>query len=259
MDVIQTIREGMRGRKFWCEIAAKVGVQAFAAMSWPARLIGVSRDGREWTHAVMEAWSNDFAKWFAIDTDFNVVYESGGIPLSAYELCHDGPAVQARDDLRHRLLGEPKPSLPLKDLLPFYDCICLDLRSDWYTRKLKRGSPAGGDLATWWTARPGFAPSLAPKIRIDNACRFNWPVNIAWARLDRVEVHCGRYDVRARLHAYSPHFAGFQVSVDAGGWQAIDGDAWEVSLAPGNHTLAVRVATTNGGCGVSNPLHVHLS
>jgi hypothetical protein len=259
MDVVHTIRQGMRGQKYWCEVASKVAVQGFAAMGWPARLVSASSDGRRWEHAVLEAWSSEFARWFVIDTDFNVVYEARGVPLSAYELCHDGLALQRQGDLHIRPLGAPKPSLPYTDQLPFFACISLDLRSDWYTRKLKRGSPAGGDLATWWTARPGFARSLAPKVRVDDRDRFNWPVNVAWLRLEDVQAVDGSYAVRARLHAYAPHFAAFQASVDDGNWTTVDGDVLQLGLSPGSHTIHVRIKTSSGGCGMSNAVRLHLS
>jgi len=182
MDVGEVIRQGMRGKRYWCEVAAKVAVQTLTAMGWVARLACISSDGRNWEHGVADVWSNQFGKWFAMDTDFNVVHECDGVPLSSYELCHDGPALHRSGTLQRRVLGASKPSLPLIDLLPLYACVSLDLRSDWYTRRLRRASPAGGDLASWWTARNGFARSLAPKIRVESRERFDWPVTIAWLR-----------------------------------------------------------------------------
>src|ERR1700730_6625402 len=76
------VAAGARGAKDWCEIAARTPGHAASSLGWPARVITASRDGYTWEHAIAELWSDDFGKWFAMDTDFNVVYESNGIPLS---------------------------------------------------------------------------------------------------------------------------------------------------------------------------------
>jgi hypothetical protein len=171
------IEAGEQGAKFWCEIAAKVTVNAATALGWPARLVTASSDGYTWEHAVAELWSNQYNKWFVIDTDFNIVYEANGVPLSAFELCHHGLQLQQEQQLTVRSIAEPKASLPLMDLLPLYSYVHIDLRNDWYSRQLRRGSPAGGDRATWWTARPSFHKLLTAKIRVDDQHRFNWHVN----------------------------------------------------------------------------------
>ena len=250
MDVVDVIRQGLRGKRYWCEVASKVAVQTFTAMGWVARLASTSSDGRAWEHSVADVWSNQFAKWFAIDTDFNVVYECDGVPLSAYELCHDGPALQRSGRLYGRLLGAPKPSLPLIDLLPLYGYVSIDLRSDWYTRKLRRASPAGGDLASWWTARRAFMRSLAPKVRVDARERFDWPVNIGWLRPRNVTPLRNVDAIRVLPLAYSPVFNRFQLSVDGGDWRDADGEEVELRLSPGPHVLSARIITANGGVGM---------
>lgn len=249
IDLVGVVEAGMKGNKYWCEIAAKTAVQAFASMGWPARLITSSRDGFTWEHAVLEAWSGRFGKWFVLDTDFNVVFESEGIPQSAYELCHDGPRLKAEGKLHPRMLGASKPSLPMIDLLPFFAYIHVDLRSDWYTRRLRFGSPVGGDLATWWTARPDFPRLLTAKVRVDDRKRFDWPVDSSWILLEGVEKRAHEHLLRVRFYAYSPYFLSFQVSLDGGDWKAVDGSRLEVGLLPGPHSIGVRAALANGTYG----------
>ncbi|MGH8210541.1 MAG: hypothetical protein ACREU6_13305, partial [Steroidobacteraceae bacterium] len=177
-DPSAVVEAGEQGARYWCEIAARTMVHAATAMGWPARLVTASRDGYTWEHAVAELWSNPFNKWFVIDPDFNVVYESSGIPLSAFELSHDGPGLQRAHRLTVRAIAPSKRSLPLRDLLPFYRYVHIDLRNDWCTRPLLAGSPAGGDRATWWTARSPFNPPLlTAKKHVDDAATFNWKVN----------------------------------------------------------------------------------
>jgi hypothetical protein len=257
-DPMAVIDAGSRGSRFWCEIAAKVAVQAFTAMGWPARLVTTSRDGHTWEHALVDVWSNRFGRWVAMDTDFNFLYESEGVPLSAWEICHKGEALQALGKLKVRMLGAPKPSLPMTDLLPFFAYVHIDLRSDWYSRRLPWGSPAGGDLATWWTSRPSLEGLFTPKVRLDDQGRFDWPVNMAWLLPERMEAVPGGRRIKVGLIGYSPFFAGFQISIDEGPWQDAPQTGLETVLAPGRHKLEARLRLANGGTGWSSRLDMEV-
>lgn len=245
----EVVAAGERGAKYWCEIAARTTVQAATALGWPARVITASRDGYTWEHAVAELWSNDFGKWFVLDTDFNVIYESAGVPLSALELSMHGEALQRAGMLTVRPIAPPKPSLPLVDMLPFYAYVHVDLRNDWCSRALPPGSPAGGDLATWWTARPDFRPVLTAMPRVDDPALFDWPVNdVAIHALGATRGAAG-LELAIGLEGYSPVFAAFEWRVDGGDWQTDDDGALDVVLPAGAHVLEGRVLTRNGGRG----------
>lgn len=257
-DLVEVIRDGMRGKKFWCEIAATVAVQAFTSMGWPARLVTSSRNGYTWEHAVVEVWSNQFDKWFVMDTDFNVVYESRGIPLSAYELCHDGMALKSSGIFDTRLLGQAKPSLPITDLMPFYAYVHIDLRSDWYTRHLPWGSPAGGDLSTWWTARPDFPKLQSPKVRVEDRRQFNWPVNTAWLIPESVIANGQSIALRLNPVIYSPYFEFLQISVNHGPWRNVPVNlAIEIELNPGENCVQARVGLITQQLGPECILRIH--
>ena len=249
-EPVEVIEDGQRGAHYWCEIAARTTVQTATALGWPARVITASRDGYTWEHAIAELWSNQFDKWFVVDTDFNVVYEHDGVPLSAFELSTQGEALQRAGKLATRPIAPPKRSLPLKNMVPFYKYVHVDLRNDWCSRPLPRASPAGGDLATWWTARPTMPRILTAKTRVDDPAVFDWKVN-------RVEIYAagarrlddGGVTVEAAFKAYSPMFQALQVSVDDGDWQDVAGTTRSLSFAPGAHTIRARVRTISNGTG----------
>jgi len=207
-DVVQA---GAAGAAYWCEIAARLMVQAATAVGIPARVITASRDAYTWEHAVAELWSNQFNKWFVVDTDFNVVFEADGRPLSAWELVHRGPELQRNGRLLVRRFAKFKEGLVPQDLLRFFAYVHLDKRTDWCTRKLRRGSPAGGDLATVWTARPGSEPPLTAIPRARGSEAFDWPVNVTAITLSPD----GR---TVRLGTWSPVFAEFEYRLDEGPW-----------------------------------------
>ena len=176
---------------------------------------------------------------------------ANGKPLSAYELCHFGPTLQQQGKLKVKQFAPMKPSLKLQDLLPYYRYVHIDLRNDWYSRKLPRGSPTGGDLATWWTARPGLEHLLTAKKRVDDQSVFDWPLNVVSLYLERVfyDEDKGKSVIEVSLTGYSPYFAEFQVSLDDSGFQSIRGDTLIVDLSSGRHCLEARLLTQAGEAG----------
>ncbi len=244
---VDVIRLGVQGKKFWCEVAARLTVHAATAVGWQARLVTGSKTGYSWDHAVAELWSNQHRKWFVIDADFNVVYESDGVPLSAFELNRRGPALQQEKRLRVRAIAPPKRSLPTVDLVPYYEYVHVDLRNDWNSRFLGIGSPEGGDRNTWWTARPSLGPLITAKVREDRPERFDWPVNAVSMHALDVERAPGQTPtLRIGLAAYSPSFRQFETALDGGAWVAVSGSDVRVPLSAGPHVLKARVMTEAG-------------
>ena len=210
------IAAGERGASFWCEIAARLTVQSATSLGWPARLVTASRNGYDWQHALAEIWSNQFRKWVLFDTDYNIYYQADGIPLSAFELCHQGPELQRNGKLQVVRFAPLKPSLKEADLLDLYRYVHIDMRNDWYSRRLRSGSPASSDLATWWTARPELGSVLTAKIRVDDPLRFDWAVNSIMIQVDGVADD--KKQVNIALRTYSPYFQSFEWTVDDRPW-----------------------------------------
>ncbi len=238
---IDVIAAGECGAKFWCEIAAKVAVLSATAVGWPARLATASRDGYTWEHAVAELWSNSFDKWFVLDTDFNLVYEHYGIPLSCFELCHRGEELRDSGALQVRQLASPKPSLPMQDLVPFYRYVHIDLRNDWCSRPLAVGSPAGGDRATWWTARSDLNFLLTAKRRVDDHTMFDWKVNSTLIYPLTVLRRAESLELKIGLCGYSPRLQTFEIAVDTGAWEKIEGSEANFDIREGKHTIRARL------------------
>jgi hypothetical protein len=82
---------GTRGETFFSTHYAITYAECAAALGWQARKLGIDRphgkDGFGSSHhGVAEVWSNQLAKWVAIDANFNLHYEKRGTPLSAWEI-----------------------------------------------------------------------------------------------------------------------------------------------------------------------------
>jgi hypothetical protein len=260
LELSDVIEAGQNGKKYWCEIAAKITVQIASAMGWPARYVGLSKTGYHFQsqrHAVAELWSNEFNTWFVMDTDFNVVFEHNGVPLSAFELCHRGLELQKNNQIVVRKLGPPKPSLPYSDLIPYFKYIFVDLRNDWYTRRLKKGSPAGGDLATYWTARDSADPILTAMVRNDVSDAFNWKVNWTSICLHSLEEKDKNITLNIGLEGYSPYFDFFQVSVDGEDWKKVHDKYNKVkfTVSEGQHKFRARMVLKNAWSGPAGEIH----
>lgn len=257
-DPSVAVATGEAGARYWCEIAARTMVHAATALGWSARTASTSRDGYEWLHTVCELWSNRFDKWFILDTDFNIVYESGGVPLSAFELCHRGPELAREGLIVIRRIAPRKPSLPDQDLLPFYAYTHLDMRSDWIGRPLRRGSPAGGDRNTWWTARRELLPVLNAMHHVDQEDCFNWPMNHVQIHPLQLTVDRRSATILLEFSAFSPRFEAFQVRGSGGSWQTVEDCQANLTLATGRNTLEARILLASGFAGPSSVINLVL-
>lgn len=238
---VDLVEEGRAGSDYWCEIAARIMVHAAASLSLPARVVTASTDGYSWEHAVAEIWSNDYGKWFIVDTDFNYVYERHGIPLSAVELMQHGREWKASGELQIKTIAPSKPSIPRGDAIELYRYVHIDMRNDWCSRELRPGSPAGGDLATWWTASQDFGSLMVARRKVWDVSQMNWPVNTVYfapardAKSDKPHVLWA---------AYSPYYAFTERQAPDGTWYMQESDS--IALEEGEKSIALRVVTRDG-------------
>ncbi len=263
-EVVDIIEAGQRGSRFWCEIAAKVTVHAATALGWPARLLTASRDGYSWEHAVAELWSNQHRKWFVLDTDFNVIFLADDTPLSAFELCRQGPELHRSGRLKLLSIAPFKEGLQqrrnlIEFLLPFYNYVHVDLRNDWLSRPLRRGSPAGGDRATWWTARAAIGDVLTAKVRVDDPRRFDWELNLVGIHGISLEPEVDGCLLEFALSGQSPYFRSFEVAVDDGPFQATMAARQTSRFSLGTHCIKARIVTTGGWKGPTSEVTFRLS
>lgn len=251
------VRAGEAGARFWCEIAARTMVHAAVAVGWQARVVTASTDGYTWEHAVAELWSNQFRKWFVIDTDYNVLFQHGGVPLSAFELAREGKHLQALGQLDVVAFAAIKPSLVPRDLVPFFAYVHVDMRNDWCSRPLRRGSPAGGDMATWWVSRDDLGAILTARTYVEDSERFDWRTNMVAIRAkDARRLSVDKIEMSIEFEGYGPTARFIEFKINDGDWSRASGMPVRLLLTPGRHKIAARLAMDSGGKGADSSVMI---
>ena len=80
------------GHTFFCAHYAEVLVSAAASLGWVDRSLalrrhqGANKNGGSTEHSVTEMWSNQHRKWVMFDPTSNLVLETNGVPLNAWEI-----------------------------------------------------------------------------------------------------------------------------------------------------------------------------
>jgi hypothetical protein len=239
-DPVGLIEAGRSGQRYWCEIAARLMVHAATSLGWPSRIVTASTDGYTWEHAVAEIWSTQLRKWVLVDTDFNVVYEVDGAPLSAVDVLRLGHELQRNGQLHIREFAPPKPHIPTGgDTIALYRYIHVDMRTDWCTRRLARGSPAGGDVATWWTGVASLHPLLTARAHRDFR---SFAVPGDYLAATPVSASADPSNIRLRLSAtaYQPFRSPIEFRVGNAPWMTLSTSTFVVALDEGVNHLELK-------------------
>ncbi len=88
LGVFEILSDAKKGLQFWCTQYNQVFVQSAVALDFYARKLGVdSKDpSKDMHHGVADIWSNEFQKWYVVDTQHNQHYEKDGEPLNVLEI-----------------------------------------------------------------------------------------------------------------------------------------------------------------------------
>ena len=89
-DPFEIMEVAAAGGFLQCTQYAVLLQSSLAALGWVSRHVGIgsSYSDREgpWHHGVVDVFVNDLGKWVALDANFDVHYETAGVPLSPWEV-----------------------------------------------------------------------------------------------------------------------------------------------------------------------------
>jgi hypothetical protein len=235
VDILREIRAGRTGG--FCGQYAYVLADVLKASGFFAvRYVELTREDGE-GHFVVEAWSDEHAKWMVLDPAYNLWYRlaGSGAPASALEVREallGGPAVEP---VAARGALDPEAGA----LAPYYRNVAVSLRSDLmrsgrpltnqdrldmflFFRDARTGKPFGGKVP--YRNVTGRREDIA------------YDCNMARVEVQRAP---GRVTLGFRTDGSMPNFKEFRVRTDPAGEWAPSPATMEVTRASGIKTLWV--------------------
>lgn len=246
------------GHRFFCAQYAEVLVSAAASLGWVDRSLalrrhqGVNKNGGSTEHTVTEMWSNQHRKWVMFDPTSNMVLETNGVPLNAWEIRQEwfyrgGSNLVfrvGREGRRYR-----KANLPIvlgkyadfgnltvdPDELDKYGFIgyipntdLMDSGYDYGRMFITKDALCEG---TKWHVRTLPAnPEVDPYFPIDQAA---------------LALAAKEGNLHVALRTWTPNFARYELRIDRGGWSETgDNFVWDVH--PGRNRLEARAVNQFG-------------
>ncbi|WP_394841632.1 transglutaminase-like domain-containing protein [Pendulispora brunnea] len=260
-DALTILREVEAGKHFRCVEYSVTLAQVFQTMGYPARTLGLTRDGASFGlgkgHAVTEVWNDDLGKWYVADGQNNGTWRLGDVPLSAAEI-RDVRRGSAPEKLRF-VLGrsswmEEKPE-PKQ-------------RAEWekyfehLTYNLDNVQPPGNDKHRRRVALLGprehhellFQGSTIPeRVQASTVAKI-------YPAMNRVHIDVGASAERPgvlTLHfdAGGPWLAGYRIDDNGRAGETKDA-TWTWTLRPGKNQLRVSMVNTRGVVGRASALEV---
>ncbi len=276
VHALDILEKSARGEKFYCTHYAITYAECALALGWQARKLGIDRphgkDGFQSSHhGVAEVWSNVFAKWIAIDANFNLHFEKGGVPHSAWEVRAEWLKNQGAEV--ERVTKAPPHTVKTKLGRTTWD-FAEDETSSYFwnyigthvvtgetrdpSRLLFLQDPANESLLWYQNHDPRTRSSrlhvgylrntFIPTRRFEDAY---WTVGIVDAAVTKASAKSIHFSVKS----YCPNQVAFERSVDRHAWEPVQDTAavkWE--LKPGWNTLVLRTLSRGNVAGPETTL-----
>ncbi len=202
------------GDRFWCHVYSMTFIQVVASLGYQARLVALTKDGYESSdmHAVTEVWSNHYAKWIALDIDFNIWYLKNDEPMSVLDI-HN--ALIANEIYQLACMkGIKRPSSDFEDRIPdlysYYKYFFVDMRNDWITNKYFNGHPSRSDQNTLFWLDDRLSPVLTFKNKISNVRDLYWDLNKSTLYFGKTST-AGTLGMDVHIDTLTPNFLSFEV------------------------------------------------
>jgi hypothetical protein len=254
-DALTILKEAEAGKHFRCVEYSITLAQVLQAMGFPARKIGLRRDGASYGigkgHVVTEVWNNELGKWILLDGQNNATWRDGGIVLDAAEV-RERYLGGKSDRLRMVHHGSPwvqawKPAYQ-REWIVYFHHLSYRRDNDLFDRR--------GDSRDVELIRPGESHELlfqgSPQ---EDHAQTRDPARI-YPALNLVHLDVGTSRTRGKianlvtveLSNSSPGFDHYQIGANGELKEQRSSDVpW--TLAPGPNTLVVRAVNRAGVAG----------
>lgn len=258
------------GHTFFCAQYAEVLVSAAASLGWVDRSLalrrhqGVNKVGGSTEHTVTEMWSNQHRKWVMFDPTSNMILETNGVPLNAWEIRQEWfyrggtnlVFVVGKERKKYR-----KSDLPIvlgyfagfgnltvePDELDKYGFIGYIPNTDLMD--------AGYDYAKMFITKDALCDGTKWHVRTlptNPAVDPYFPIGQATLNL-RAEGA----NLRVALKTLTPSFKRYEVRIDRGGSDA-SGESFLWELHPGRNRIEVRTVNQFGVIGSTSSAEIEV-
>jgi hypothetical protein len=259
------------GGTFWCSYFSMVFVAAASSLGFVARKLSVdyehTADEPSYHHGVADVWVNKFRKWVHMDPNYDHHYELAGVPLNADEVgrrwqTHRGEGIQA-------VVGPD--SRPVERAINSRvghseACSCfwslVECRNDIFRRD-GRGSKSLAVMLVdearqkqrWYQGKP---PNTHEKkaytdgslLITEDPAEAYPDVDAAWMEL--LPPHKMPYYCRVQFSTpCAPYFSHYEVSVDGGPAERVEGQEYPWRLHLGPCSIEVRTVNVAGQRGAA--------
>jgi hypothetical protein len=268
-DAFAILEKARDGQGFHCAHSMTVQQAVLTAAGYVARNLGIDTDhrkfGRSYHHGINEVWSNDYAKWVALDAKYDIHFEREGAPLSALEL-HE--AVRAGSSQEVRMVEGPdrrpvRMGQPGEDqaTIESYWWISYHIRQNSFTQPHVSGGSwlvvpynEAFRSQTWHrgagaTLGPHWAYAAKAFIPVASRHHIEWTPGVT--SLARTEPMI-EGQLRIQPRSATPNLKDYLCRINGGRWRPIDpGQAIVWPLEEGKNAIEVR---TRNMFGVEGPI-----
>lgn len=278
LDPFAVLIASHAGGTFWCSYFSMVLLAALTSMGFAGRKVSVDcehgPDEKGSHHGVVDVWVNRFGKWVLLDPNYDSHYELDGLHLNAEEIgrrwqTHRGEGIQPVIGPECRPVPRARKGKRGQPEACAYFWHLIECRNDVFRRD-GRGSR---DLAVmlvdearkkqkWYQGTP---PHTFEKRRYTDGTLFitqdfaeAYPdLDAAW--LELLPPHKMPYYCRVRLSTpCAPFFDHYEIRVDGGLAEHVEGIEYPWRLHPGGCTLEVCTVNVAGWRGRRTKIAVEI-
>ncbi len=279
LDPFTLVDTARAGGTFFCSHFSMVFVAAATSMGVVARKLSVdcehTPDEPSNHHGVVDVWTNRFRKWVHLDPNYDHHYEFDGVPLSAEEVgrrwqTHKGEGIRAFVGPEHRPIDRARSGKTGEHESCALFWHLIECRSDVFRRD-GRGSKSPAVLLVdearkeqrWHQGKP---PNTFERKGYSDGTLFvtedvadAYP-DLEAAKMDVLPPHKMPEYCRVQFSTpCSPFFSHYEVSVDGGAAQRVEGIEYPWRLHKGSCRIEARSVNLAGWRGPAYRMTLEVS
>ena len=239
LDILQRAKS----EKFWCSEYSTTMVQCLASLGYTARYVMIYNETAG--HVLLEAWSDDYGKWVAIDPFFMFQVLRDGVPLNVLEIHGLRYGNYSNGGLQiiteSQVTSEPNEK---EFYLGLFRNFAIRMRNDWYSNPYSRLYPKSNSVMNAIEWQDEYTDDNVRYSReSDNPDDLYWPLNNSRIYINMSGI--SPVSVKLSFDTFTPSFSHFELNVDGNVFNIESAD-FEWKPLEGDNHLSVRSVNSKG-------------